>query len=130
MATPSLDLVMLGILVTFPIVLTSKLLPAAWKRATIGPGVPFLMFPGVMVSNQTTEISVFLSIDRVDLLHITLSDRRHGTLIACDLPLLRMSNAVIQRCHLGGPLSRQTRIESLQDPAFYGCLNVLGTAFA
>ena len=50
MAAPGLDLVMLRILVAFPIVLAPKLLEAAWKRATIGAGVPFPMFPEILIS--------------------------------------------------------------------------------
>lgn len=40
-ATPGLNLIMLGVFVAFPIILASELLGAAWKRATVGTGMPF-----------------------------------------------------------------------------------------
>lgn len=41
MAAPGLDLIMLSVFVAFPIILASELLGAAWKRATVGAGMPF-----------------------------------------------------------------------------------------
>ena len=50
MASPCLDLIMLGIFVPLPIVLTSEDLRARRKSASIRPSMTFFMFPTVSLA--------------------------------------------------------------------------------
>lgn len=50
MTAPGLNLVVLGIFVALPVILTTKLPRATVERAAVGPGMAFKMLPRVSLS--------------------------------------------------------------------------------